>query len=822
MKKNINFDKNSKMKIQIFLLITTLTFLKLNLKSQETIIWDTNLTESFKDREEFNRGFNIEDYDKELLKSCLQEILNYARQTNKNKIGDALEFNYMLEAAAQLQADFMAKNKMKTIDNKKRFNTTQKRVEYYGGTHNVKEIVEKIKIPDESFSYLNLVTNLFLNILNNPKHSGTILDTKWTLVGFGMEPDDNYRMLYCSIVLGTSKTINTTKYQTETLTLPVTTKKFGLTPNDPKKCKKCEQFRNIESLHNCLKVVDDVIYFEYDNLKALRQLISRSEDGLAVDIITKEQYLCGLDNILDFDRVNKGYLTKPIYYDKLMKNNEETDKKSNKISIPLGNLPKDLSGDYELNLIIIKDGSVCRSIHRTYIENNKEAHIKTTYIMPDTISIQATPFTISSEKKSLEFILPIKKGKKVYTTNDITPYLKVLNTGGNINLEKLKITIFSSIIDNNKKSFFKIQRKRAISIGQSINKFANSNIKFEIIINNGWELFVRDVKKTPHSKLSNLTASEARKKLKGSILKDLKPYLKNHYYVKINLDANLNVLSSNEKTHVIDLYNDYINKNDTKNAYSIQKFIINKVIKKSYNAKDLKNMRWPKIEKKNLPLLINMHYLLNYNHKIITQLMYEKMTNYTKLDPQNQIASYNKAIYEVYHKNLDNESTIKDIQTNLDLLYSFTKIPKQFIDEMNIDFQFNVIKATKESDDLQLIALNEEALKNTKLITERSEKIFWKDAFRLVGLLINNNEYSSAIYIMKRYIDDDNISKNFAFTYLTLLATKDDFYLTPSFSNTVNLCLKLDKQKLCNTLKKFSFQVLENKEAKKTFCEECN
>jgi len=98
----------------------------------------------------------------------------------------------------------------------------------------------------------------------------------------------------------------------EELTTPFTTKKYGLKKFDDKICKRCDKFRNIESLHKGIYVKDNNIYFKYDEFKALKKLLKDPSDGLVIDVIQRTQYPCEGDNIINNNLVNKGVMVKDI------------------------------------------------------------------------------------------------------------------------------------------------------------------------------------------------------------------------------------------------------------------------------------------------------------------------------------------------------------------------------------------------------------------------------------------------------------------------------------------------------------------------------
>ncbi len=804
-------------KITLFALLTT--FFATGLFAQQQI-WDTSFVSELRSNREYNKPFAVMSYNPKVLKSCIIDAINLARKKNKTMRGDALANNDVLEQAAQNQAEYMGMDELKTVEGMGKMKTTAMRVQSFGGTQFVDEVVNKIKASkNENFTYLNVATDFLLPILNHPKNSLVLLNRKWSMTGIGIGFDKNNKNMYISAVFGNARSLNPSATRRKELPVPFTIKKYGLKGYDKKKCKKCDQAKNLELLHEGLTVKDGYIYFEHKDYKALRRLIGKSKDGLAVDIVFTEQYKCGDENIVDNNLVNRGVMTKRIFIKKIIGNNENEDKKSKALSVRLAQLPEEVTGDYELNLLIIKDKSVCRSIQKVYIEKNPSEYVEKLTFHPDTISIKTTSnYVPVAETAQLTFKVPFAQNKSTYNPEDIEPFIKALNEPQFI-INQMTITAYSSM-EGNDKDNAELQKKRAESIQSAIKRRQKGNITNNILTSDSWEMFKKDVTTTKYADFATMTPEEVKGKLTGKVLKDLEPILAKHRFASIVMDITYDVTGSYEQPFVINKYNKLLEKGDVANAFAVQKYIVKAVQSGKYNSKVAKEMKKPGNEKRFLPLISNYYYIQNF-FRDINEDMLTNVKPLSSLDPQNEFAYFNKMVCDVMNTEISSEAIMRDLQGNVDKAYSSKNIEKKHLDKLNLELQFKILEFADTSVSQSMMTAAEQTYEKIKQIALGLEKVTWQNAYKLASIFISYGDYRYAITLMDPFIDNPNVTNDFIFTYFSLLSHREEFYLTPSFSIMAKRCLEADKARFCNVMSKFSIQVMENGEVKKLYCKEC-
>lgn len=315
---------------------------------------------------EFVKHFSLQKPDLNLLKECIRQTINIARVKYENF--DTLREEVVLDSAAQFQADYQAKWSRTGGKNYGGVSTAGKRNVRYDGSRYVEEVTGRIKASrgNEVYPYMDLAVDFVKHILSNRKNAAIMLKKKFTLIGIGLAFDENMAGIYYSIVFGNYRSLNDNNRNRKELEVPYSSFHFLLQFPDQVECRKCNNEKGLELLYNGLDVANGVVTFEHSNLKQIRKLLGSSSDGFAIDIIQEGQYQCGADNIVNNNKINRGVLRKPVFWESIEKASLKEDPKGKNVLVELGEIPEEITGDYEVNLLVIKSRRVCR----TLIKNN--------------------------------------------------------------------------------------------------------------------------------------------------------------------------------------------------------------------------------------------------------------------------------------------------------------------------------------------------------------------------------------------------------------------------------------------------------------------
>jgi hypothetical protein len=800
------------------LLVLVCSQLGVNAQTSDNNYDDFN-TESLRSNRQYVKSFNPIDFDPAIIDGCIIELINLARA--KYNFADTLSMSETLENAAKIQSEFMAKKEERTHDNVvKSLQTPGLRSVSFGGSKRVAELITRAKATQgiEDYTYLDISTEIVLSLLKNKKTVNTLLDKRYTYIGVGCNVDPYNKYCYTSVVFGNDLSFNRADI---TVKKNVYTRKpYGLKPYDEKKCRKCE-VRNIETFQKYIEIKGDDVYFAHSNIKAVKRIFGKKKDGIAIDFIQHSQIPCEGVNNFNYDLYNRGYMPKWMSFKKMTKKNEIKDKKDKSIRVLLGTVPAAIDGLYDLNIILIKDKTVCRTVVKTNLRSPSVSYESQTSMIPDLNGISTTiNYIPQPEKTVLEFKVPFERNKFVYEASDIKPFIDALKESHFI-IDSINITAHTSL-EGSDKANQELQRKRSESIVAAMGTLQNKiDIPYSIKTNDGWELFVKDVASTPHKDLASRSKEDAKAALRQSkTQKELEPILSQHRFAAIRINATYDVSEQYEQAFVTNKFNRTLANNDLPLAFAIQKFMMKQVEEKKYKKSLIETLEIPNTAQM-LPFLTNKYYMLSFFGDGLSVSNLEKVIELPKLDGKNTIAEFNAMACSVEDIEITSSSQISTWQSKIDRLYN-TPIGKNFpkkVDAVNIALQYKILDYINgsENPDEKLMELTYEKIKEIALPTI----VNWQQAYEVASTFIEYGDYEFARKTMDPYIHHSEISEDFIFTYLNLYSLDENNYMSKKFETACKLASEKNKSRFCTEIKTYSYLIRENLETKSIICNEC-
>jgi len=734
---------------------------------------------------------------------------------------DELRIHKILKLASEDQAEFMAAIEdavQEQSSGKKK--TLEDRMNFYGGAGNAVEIVTKEPLQKGSdvLSYKELAYTIVSKWLSNKKTVDIIMNPENIFCGIGTRIDAKGKKIYISMVMGNYRSLNAGANRRNELNAPYTTRLFGLWPYEEKTCKKCRDFRNMIDLQSGLSVRDGYIYFKYNRLRDLKRLLRDPKDGIAVEVVQKDQYPCTGDNILDNNLPGKGILVKRFWSRKLFKKNMNKDKKKDEIEVKIGKFPENIKGEYELNLLIIKERRVCKNIMRSFVMEAGLEYSNKVELLADTISAGAGKYMPQVSANKINFNIPFEKSKVNYKAQDVEPLLKQLDEPDYI-INEVNITAYSSIEGSEEKNA-QLQKDRAQSIVKVLESRQKDNIKTNIITKDNWEMFQNDIKETKYAELAEKTIKEAQDYIREKrIHEELEPILSKQRYADVEMTVTYDITGDKEQVFAASMFNKAIKKRDLPLALSIQKFIFKKIMDKKYNVKVVELMNIP-FEKDFAGLLMNKLWLEKYLNKIEeNKELFGKITQLHTLDPSNPYIQYNYIYFDILLSDFGNEKTMRDRQKMIDELYK-TTLSKPTVDNLNIEYQFKIIH---HYDSLPTPHPNMiSSLEKIKKIVNINDAN-WQSALKLAYIFIDQKDFDFAINLIEPFIDEDNVFDELLFTYIGLCSKAQHRLSSSLFLKTMIKASELDKDRFCKMVnpQQLNFQVFDNYDVKEHYCKVC-
>ncbi len=791
-----------------------------NAQAQQPTPYDDFSTESFLENKYYVKNFNPIEYDPDILNACIIDVINLARARYTH--ADPLTESDILEAAADFQSQHMAKSEEKSYENKVSYlKHTEDRGYRAGGTKRVSEVVTRVKATKgsgkEEYSYLDVATETVTSILKSSKIASIPLDKKFKVVGVSVSVDGYNKYCYVSIVLGNDLSFNRSDITYKHTTY--TRKSYGLSPYNAKTCRKCN-IRNIEDMHKGLEIKGNDIYFRYPNIKDLRRIIGNKKDGIALDIVQHSQYPCNSSNDVDFNYYNRGVMMKYMTYAKMVKKNQITDKKDKSLYVYMGSVPASVSEPFDVNLILIKDKTVCRTLGKTNVSIPKNAYQSRTSLVPDLTGVKTTiNYVPVAEKAVFEFKIPFEQNKSDYQPSDIQPFIDALHESRFV-IDSLHITTYTSL-EGGERSNMELQKKRSESILKAMRSMENNAMPCSIELKDGYDLFVQDVRNTEYSQLARKTKEEAIAALSNArTRKALEPMLKGHRYTHIEMHVTYDISEKYEQDFVTRKFNKAMAENNLPLAFAIEKFYMKRVEEGKYTKGLIDSLKIAYTAPM-VPFLTNKYYMLSFFNDGLDSKAINDVTNMPKLSPKNTIVEFNALCCEILGKDIKNPGQIASSQGKIDKFYN-TDMGKKFprkVDALNLTYQYKILDFinSSENPDDALMDNTYAKIKEIALPTISG----WQKAYEVAASFISYGDYEFARTTMDPFINDANVSEDFIFTYLSLYAMDENTYTSSKFDKACQLAAQRNAQRFCKTLQTFTYLVRENAEAKKIICRTC-
>ncbi|MBL4710578.1 MAG: CAP domain-containing protein [Flavobacteriales bacterium] len=329
----------------------------------------------------------------EALSQLLIDQLNEFRSTNQLSL---LEGDEILEAVAFDQAKYIVDlGKVVHEQNNTKKKTVQDRVNYYEGLNaNLGENAAKISMGAKEQIELNgarvtintddlLLKAVIASWLKDEGNSKlNLLDPNFYKVGIGVIVSNEVDISVVAV------------FGSEPYKIPIGTKvslkNHGIKPYDEASCKEfLADYPTLpQLLSDVVKMNGNEVTLRYHSLGLFQNIISNSSDGIALDIIEKEQYLCDGGNRLFPGSIADGYLLKPIRKGYINTHNKLDS--IDELDLNMGSLASFYkSKKFEINLVLFKSGTHCVTIPF----NNLEVKNKNNFDLPFLLAGESTSKT---------------------------------------------------------------------------------------------------------------------------------------------------------------------------------------------------------------------------------------------------------------------------------------------------------------------------------------------------------------------------------------------------------------------------------------------
>ncbi len=762
------------------------------------------------------QDFNLDDLPNHLVRE-----LNKFRNLNGL---DTFEVNDILINAAAIDAKKMAKSGQAKVDPEK----VKKNLVKAGGTNKGEEtaMLAPVSKGRDTYNTAQVAKVIWTRWENTKKDKAVLLSPQYMMVGFKCTMDKDNKKVVAVAVYGGYDSFNAGAKKKKELAVPFNTKSKKLQAPDLKACKNCDKWKNYDLLQKGLTVENGKIYLEYANLKDLKRLLKKTKDGLAVDIVQRAQYEKPDYNIVDNNLQSKGVMQKVIYKDNVFsKNLIKPDKKAkkkiktNKLRLEMGKFNKKITGPYELNLIVVQDGHVCRTVTRSYLEEGDQDSNTPIGLLPAPESVGLKPpFEPKSESSILNFTIPFEKNKSEFKAEDVQPFIRALNEPDFV-IDGLYIYAYSSI-EGDAKANAKLQRKRAESVTKVLQSMQNNKINPTIETKDSWNLFEMEMEDGKYAELVKMGKDKAVKKINadGSLLSELEPVLAKQRFAQIVMDVTYDISGDKEQRFTTVSFNRALKANKIPQAYKIMEYAATKVIQKKYTEDAMDSLKLPNDAK--FANFMNNKVYFNYlgNSSIVDEDDYIELKRLEKLDPANDVIRYNRIFSSIkLDTSLGTKEQQSKLQQDIDALYK-SKITKKQVDGLNIEWQFKIMESldTVENAEPQI----EACITRIKSFYNFKDAT-WQNALKLAYVFTRGKDYKFSGNILEPFLKVEGVDEGLLFSYISIASHLPEKFYSRNFNDALHKAKEKNPQRYCELFgdPRMSFQVLGNPNAKADYKE---
>lgn len=759
------------------------------------------------------------------LSSLIEEKINYYRKTNQFP---SLKVDNKLQLVAKDQAEYNVKSGKADINqNNKKTATLLDRIIFYESTHGIfaENVIKidmeaKVKVGDETRrrnlkTYGEVADYVVSSWIKDRYMSKNLENKSFYTFGTAITWDKKSKSIFVNQVYGSEPFILPDG-------VPFVKDDYKIEPYNKSKCNELERSYSYlpELMSDNLYVKDGELFFYFHDLNLLKNILKTNKDGIAIDIISREQFSCDGGNRIYPSKIHSGVMLPPVTKNYLFSKN--TLEKEGQLEVSLGPLPGFVdTNTAEFNLLIIQDNCLCNTIIYNSLggDNLKSLGLS---LMFDTLSVSNKADSVNSK---LTFVIPFDKNKSDYHHDDIKPFLDSLNLK-KYDLKKIDVYAYSSI-EGRQKENKQLQIKRAKSIVNAIQKYNVKNVATYISTEENWDGFYESIKGSPYeSDFRKLSKEEILQIINGNQLDyNLEPYLADQRNAKVVLHVE-KVYMDDELIKVTpERYKLAIKKKDYKAAKLYQSVAIENIKSDKIDPSLIFDTKIPFVKDavglNNNIIATRWYYLETTNPDSLNNYLLRDIKTQLIVDPNNPYLLYNKATLELllWTENYDRIKDPKYLLRDIKALYNLG-IENWRISQLILNF--HIISADYYYETMQFTQ-RDRALNEVKKMLLQS-KLNRDQTYKVAQYFIFQMRINWTIELMKPWAEKPTIDEEFLFTFLSAAIYNKKLVPEEEYLKFMEKAKKMNPKRFCELFgyPNMSFQLLKDLSVKKMYCESCH
>lgn len=734
-----------------------------------------------------------------------------------NQLRDSLELNPLsldpiLCKAGEDHAYYMAA-KTKLTHFQKTFSkeTPQARVEYYKGNRtyvgeNVAFVPAKKLTPtvlDEEM----IAESLYNSWLNSPPHYTNMIHPDYTLMGLAYYTTATRvyaAQVFSSNEIKLPKAFRNTDFS------------WGVRPAEYT-CKDEPQTYETMFFANGVQIVGRDIYFYFHDRNFFNKVIQEDNDGIAVDIVLREQLPCNRENQFHISEVYDGEMQQPVYKNDLIRNN--TSKNSKKIKVKIGKVPSYLNNQqWDANIIIINNNNLCDYSYPVEVPHDIFPLLDLNpYYDHNDKKIKENQFISIAVSDTIHVELFYERSQKKYTAMDTRAFFNLLSWGDRIN--DVEVDCFASVEG---KSWYNQQllTEREKSVYQLLTEYEVDSSKISISSDENWELMQHQIE------------FEQLNQLQGKTKKEVKAFLKKNKTPYID-----SLLFEQRKTHIrttvdtvlkVKDYNDYLLASYYDSSISFKSLPWNKILREDYILRKLnlstEIIKSLKDEKKVKTNLMGAASIGNTNAFIDSALV-EYITN--DIDTSNSKLLFNTAHFLTKYwftkyaryfetSKIANTITPNDLR-NLIQKIDTHQIALKDLERLKVNLLLSGIHYYVSNNNWTMVRSYFDEIASLVKLNN-----FTPVEAKELALFCNHfHKFKTAVKILVPFFENHLLTENGYFVLAQTSTLIQDQLKKTDYHNYMEAAKEANHVRYCEWLDS-SFQIQRDEYIKKDFCNSCN
>lgn len=586
-----------------------------------------------------------------------------------------------------------------------------------------------------------------------------------------------------------------------------------------KRAKKCGKYYEISrnlpiDLRYSVQVVDRQIFFYFPSEKIFQKLFDKKNDGIAIDVVTRDQFDCVNGNQLADSWAYKGEMLPPIFREELKNRMIITD--NGYVLISMGELPSHFDPrNVECNLIVLQKKFHCDYTVFSGIDYNQWQLLEMGLYRDSIESQGSKDFTLT---KTLTFEVPFEKNHHTYSPDEIKPLYDSLHLS-DYYVNAIKIKAYSSVeggAENNER----LQNARASSIIQSLQAYQKPEIQFEISTAENWEQFYEDIKGSSYAHLAQLPDNEIKEELNSlHEEKAMESILAAHRKAVIALTLERRI-RLDQSSDLIEVFGQAIRNDKIEDAMYVQNYVFSQIRHNKLPEDFIGKMEIPKLAEYN-PLITN-RVIFEYENSLgDIQEHVATFEELLKLLPNNPQVQYNLAALKI--KASHSKSFTESRQEIWKLIKAINwKIDKTLVNRLKINYHI----LNTEYLDLKLAFRDRN--KSLRHIFSNYSSLDLTDDERLylVRFLTIYNQFKWAEKIIAQRAYEEGVDPKVIDYYLRLTIQNRKKFKSASYQTLLSTVIEKHTSTFCELFLPssqggYTFQLLEDEELSDLYCGNC-